>query len=149
MGGFFFDSGAVRTASSDRALQFLVGRGLLLSGYGRVRRSAVVSELICTQVVCLASAKHVKAHLEEQKPDGACCGVLACGRGDGAGAGARVAPARPSTPSRASADTHTRNSLAAMAVGASLLVARATPARHRRVAHDATPQAPSTRPSNK
>ena len=39
-------------------------------------------------VVCLASAKHVKAHLEEQKPDGACCGVLACGRGDGAGAGA-------------------------------------------------------------
>ena len=39
-------------------------------------------------VVCLASAKHVKAHLEEQKPDGAWRRPLLC-RGGGVGEGAR------------------------------------------------------------
>ncbi len=39
-----------------------------LGGRGRVWAS---QRLFSTQVVCLASAKHVKAHLEEQKPDGA------------------------------------------------------------------------------
>ena len=109
-------------------------------------------------VVCLASAKHVKAHLEEQKPDGLwrrpCLVARRWRRGDGVGVGVRVSPARPSTPSPR--HTHTRNSLA------SLLVARAERC-HRphavaatlaqraveRISRRATPQAPSTRPSSK
>ena len=40
--------------------------GGLISDFEAVRTATVPS----AQVVCLASAKHVKAHLEEQKPDG-------------------------------------------------------------------------------
>ena len=95
-------------AELQALLQFGVCRGLLRSGYGRGRRSAVVSEfhwLISTQVVCLASAKHVKAHLEEQKPDGACRRPCLWSR---RWRQALVDAARPSTPyAYAAADTHT------------------------------------------
>ena len=63
-------------------------------------------------VVCLASAKHVKAHLEEQKPDGMtrrpCLGSRRRRRGDGVRVGAHARRRGRHDASYNTTNTHTR-----------------------------------------
>ena len=111
-------------ASAERQglLQFGVCRGLLLSGHGRVRRSASVSEFELPHRSSASRARSTSRRTSRSRSRTVCGGVLSWSRGGGVGESASL----PGAPVDAVAETHTHTQLTRVAAGGSRRASAAT-----------------------